>query len=257
MKTQTFKADKIPISATLIAMNEEMNIARAIASLSWADEVLVYDSGSTDGTIAIAEKMGAKVVNGPWLGFGPTKKKAAELAANDWILSLDCDEEVSDELAREVSARLGSLRADVAYSMPRLSWYLGRWIRYGGWYPDYQIRLFNRKNSQWSDAGIHEKVQATHYEKMAGCLNHYVFRDIAHQVQTNNRYSSLQAAQMLADGRRFSWFHFFTKPYVKFIECYVWKLGFLDAWPGYLIARNAAYSVLLKWAKLKELEGSK
>lgn len=256
MTKQTPSDQVIPISAVLISLNEEANIARAITSLGWADEILVYDSGSSDNTVSIAEKMGAKVVRGPWLGFGLTKKKAAELAKHDWIFSIDCDEEATEELAAEIKARCSSLQAEVAYAVPRLSRYMNRWIRHGGWYPDRQVRLFNRKFSQWSEVEIHEKVQAKSYENLTSHLNHYVFRDVAHQVAANNRYSGLQAAQMRAAGKRFSWFHFFTKPYVKFIECYFLKLGFLDAWPGYIIARNAAYSVFLKWTKLRELERS-
>ncbi len=243
----------VALSVVVITLNEELNIKRALASVAWADEIVVYDSGSSDKTIEIAEKMGAKVFKGPWLGFGPTKKKATEMASNDWILSIDADEEIPANLAEEIRNLSATLDSKTAYRIPRLSNYLGRWIRYGGWYPDAQVRLFNRKFSNWDEAEIHEKVVAAQYGNINLPFHHYVFRNIEHQVQTNNRYSSLLAAEMFKKKKPYSWFHYLTKPGVKFIECYFLKRGVLDGWVGYLIARNAAYSVFLKWSKLKEL----
>jgi glycosyltransferase involved in cell wall biosynthesis len=248
---------KIPISVVLISLNEQTNIARALKSVSWAQDIVLYDSGSTDLTVDIAKKMGANVITGAWLGFGKTKKTATQYAKFDWVLSIDCDEEVTRELSQEIADKLNELSAETAYKIPRLSCYLNRWIKNGGWYPDHQIRLFNKKYSNWSEVSIHEKVEAKSYENLTSNLNHYVFKNIEHQVQTNNRYSSLQAEKMFSEGRRFSWFHFFTKPTVKFLECYFFKLGFLDFWVGYIIAYNASYSVFLKWSKLRELETKK
>lgn len=248
------KANEIALSVVIITLNEELSIERALTSVRWASEVIVYDSGSTDKTIEIAQKMGAKVTKGPWLGFGPTKKAATALAIYPWILSLDADEVVPPELAHEIQVLFPQLQPETAYEIPRLSNFLGKWIHHGGWYPDRQIRLFNRKFSNWDDALIHEKIQS---EKITGLKNHmyhYVFKSIEHQVQTNNRYSSLLAIELKSIGKSFSWFHYLTKPKVKFIECYLLKLGFLDGWVGYLIARNAAYSVFLKWSKLKEFQ---
>ncbi len=239
----------------MISLNEQSNIMRAVQSvIGWADEVLVYDSGSTDQTCEIALKMGARVERGEWKGFGPTKSLATALARNAWVLSIDCDEEVSPALADELKAKWAELDSSVAYRLPRLSYYLKRWIHYGGWYPDYQVRLFNRETAGWDQSPIHEKVQGPSYKELVSHLNHYVFKNIEQQVQTNNRYSTLQAIHMHNAGKRFSIFHFLTKPTVKFIECYFLKLGFLDGWAGYFIARSAAYSVLLKWSKLYELE---
>lgn len=243
-----------PISAVIITLNEEKNIARCINSLQWVGEILVYDSGSRDETVDIANKMGAKVVSGEWLGFGATKRKAADLAKYEWIISLDADEECSVELACEIEKKFQSLIPETAYRLPRLSHYLDRWIRYGGWFPDYQIRLFNRRYAQWNQKNIHEKVEANNYEKLENPLYHYVFNNIEHQVQTNNKYSTLQAQQLFMEGKKFSWFHFFTKPKVKFFECYFLKKGFIDGWPGFVIAVNAAHSVFLKWSKLRELQ---
>ena len=242
------------LSVVLISLNEQDNIARALRSVSWADEVLVYDSGSTDNTIAIAKNMGAKVVKGQWQGFGKTKQAATDLAANDWVLSLDCDEEVTGALASEIHKKFETLNPRSVYKLPRASFYLGTWIRHGGWFPDFQGRLFNRKMSRWNEAEIHEKVEAEAEDFLASHLNHYVFKNVEHQVNTNNRYSSLLAKQMNKNGKSFSWFHFLTKPKVKFLETYILKLGVLDGWAGFVIARNAAYSVFLKWTKLREIE---
>lgn len=242
------------MSVVLISLNEQSNIERALRSVAWADDVVVYDSGSTDQTVEIAKRMGARVIQATWKGFGPTKHAATLLAQHDWVLSIDCDEEVSESLKNEIKTKISSLKPEVVYRLPRLSFYLKRWIKYGGWYPDYQARLFNRKIHNWNHADIHEKVEAQHYESLTSCLNHYVFKSINQHVQTNNRYSSLQAEQMFSHGRKFSWFHFLTKPPFKFFECYFLKRGFMDGWAGYVIAISASYSVFLKWSKLKELE---
>ncbi len=250
------------ISAVIICLNEQNHIELCIKSLKWADEVLVYDSGSHDNTVAIAQRLGAKVIQGPWLGFGPTKYKIASLAKNDWILSVDADEVVSEELKVEIQHL--SLNPNNLYKIPRLSFFLGCWVRHGGWYPDYQNRLFNRQFFQWNQAPIHEKVESTQVisvkelrqrtVSLQAELHHFVFQSIDQQVQTNNKYSTLQAEKMFNESKNFSWFKLMTKPFVKFVECYIIKLGFLDGWVGYLIARNASYSVFLKWAKLKELK---
>lgn len=256
---------KIQISAVIITLNEESNIARCLESLDFVDEVVIYDSGSKDRTIAIAQQLSLfasgrvklNVVQGEWLGFGPTKNKATSLAINSWILSIDADEVVSAELKQELKS-LQNLNSENSFLVPRRSFYLERWIDHGGWYPDYQLRFFNKQFWQWDFAPIHEKVVPSKPDlqslKFSWPLQHYVFKNIEHQVQTNNRYSSLQAEKMFKDGKRFNWFHFWTKPHVKFVECYYWKLGFLDGWAGFVIAVSAAYSVFLKWAKLRELQ---
>ena len=249
--------NKVKLSIVVITLNEEANIERCLKSVQWADEILVYDSGSVDATVKIAQSLGAKVISGPWLGFGPTKNKATLLASNDWVLSVDADEQVTDKLSNDITEILNKTKSedsDLVYKIPRLSFYLNHWVRFGGWYPDYQVRLFNRKMTNWSMAAVHEKVHAKSYIQLENHLNHYVFRNIEHHIQTNNKYSSLMAQEMFLQKRKFSLFHFLTKPLVKFLECYILKLGILDGWVGFFIARSAAYSVFLKWSKLKELE---
>lgn len=249
------EVDPLKISVVIITKNEEQNILRCLASVvGWVDEIIVYDSGSVDQTVQIASKHNVKVVIGEWLGFGPTKKKATLLAKNDWILSLDADEEVSLDLKTELFEKLNKLNEKCAYALPRKSYYLKQWIHHGGWYPDYQIRLFNKNTAMWNENIIHEKVDAKDVLNFLKPLNHYVFKNVSHQVLTNDKYSTLIAEKQFKNGKRFNWFHFFTKPTVKFIECYFLKLGFLDGFAGFVIAKNAATSVFLKWIKLKEFE---
>jgi glycosyltransferase involved in cell wall biosynthesis len=240
----------------VITLNEEKNIRRCLESADFVNDIIVLDSYSKDKTKDICVQMGARFEQQEWLGFGLQKKRATELAKNDWVLSLDADECISKELKEEILAKWEGLDPKVGYRLPRISYFLKRWIRHGGWYPDYQLRLFHRKYSQWSDQPIHEKVIAERSMDFSNPIQHFVFNNISHQVVTNDRYSTLQMQKMKQQGKSFNWFHFFTKPFVKFVECYVLKLGFLDGMAGFIIAISAAYSVFLKWSKLWESEES-
>ncbi len=246
--------DKLPLSVVIITLNEERNILRCLSSVSFASECLIIDSGSTDQTLQIAEKMGAKTMQQAWMGFGPQKQYATDQAQFDWVLNIDADEAVSLELAQEIHARFKTLDPKTGYLLPRKSFHFGKWIRYGGWYPDLQLRLYHKKNSKWSTAQIHEKVLSAKTERLKSPLLHWVFKDLYHQVQTNNRYSTLQAEALFLDGKRASLFRMVIKPVSKFIECYFWKRGFCDGRAGFVIAIGAAYSVFLKWSKLWELQ---
>ncbi|HMN68093.1 MAG TPA: glycosyltransferase family 2 protein [Bdellovibrionales bacterium] len=244
-----------PLSLIVITLNAEKHIARCLQSVPFASDVVVLDSGSSDRTVEIARALGARVFVEEWRGFGPQKRRATELAGADWVLSLDADEALSLEAQEELRARLaGDMSGPDAFAFPRLSFHMGRWIRHGGWYPDWQIRLYDRRRAGWSRDVLHEKVQAERVERLRRPLHHWVFTDLTDQVRTNNRYSGLGADQLANQGRRFSLFHLIVKPKVKFFEVYVWKRGFLDGMPGFIIAVGAAYSVFLKWAKLWERE---
>lgn len=248
---------KLPLSVVIVTKNEEKNIERCLCSVPFASDYVVIDSRSHDRTTEIAKKLGARVFHQDWLGFGKQKNKAAEYAEYDWILSLDADEVVSEELAAEIVEKFRQLDEETAYQIPRKSFYQNRWIMHGGWYPDYQTRLYHRKHSRWADSHIHEKVKAQKKEKFKQPLEHYVFRDIVHHIETNNRYSSLQAEEHFRKGQKFNYYRFLIKPWVKFFECYLLKLGFLDGRTGFFIAVGAAYSVFIRWAKVKELEEKK
>lgn len=244
-----------PISLVVITRNAEPHIARCLRSVPFASDIVVLDCGSTDETVTIAKNLGARVFVEEWRGFGPQKNRATELAKTDWVLNLDADEELSADSALEVQALMKApSREHSAYSFPRVSFHMGRWIWHGGWYPDRQIRLYDRRKAKWSLDQLHEKVQSPSVGRMAKPFRHYVFKDLSDQVSTNNRYSTLGCEQLVKKGRKFWLFNLLVKPKIKFLEVYIWKRGFLDGMPGFVIAVGAAYSVFLKWAKLWERE---
>lgn len=251
---------QLPVSVVIIALNEEANIARCLQSVSWAADLVVLDSGSQDRTVELARSLGARVFTEPWRGFRAQKQRAVELARMDWVISLDADEEVSPALRAEIFDRWSELtEAKIGgWETPRLSFYMGRWIRHGGWYPDAQVRLFHRERAKWVSGHVHERVGVQ--IGLTGRLNqdlwHYPFGDLAGQIQTNNRYSSLAAQDLKDRGVPFHLHKLVLKPIFKFLECYVWKRGLLDGLPGLIIAVGAGYSMFLKWAKLWELHNS-
>jgi glycosyltransferase involved in cell wall biosynthesis len=256
---------RLPVSLVIITLNEAEGIERAIRSAEFCDDVVVLDSGSTDATREIAEGCGARVFQEPWRGYRAQKARAVELARHDWILSLDGDEALSEDLQRELRGRLPQIvsgQGASAYEFPRLTYNLGRWIRYGGWYPDRQLRLFDRRQAEWRGGEhVHERVQGKagtswQCERIDAHLLHWPFPTHAEQVATNNRYSSLGAQELRARGQKFSIGKLVFKSWSKFIECYLLKRGFLDGLAGFVIAVGAAYSVFLKWIKLWELERS-
>ncbi len=246
--------EKRPITLVIITLNEEENIARCIESVPWADEVIVLDSESKDKTREIASSLGAKVHVQKFLGFRDQKQRATDLAKNDWILALDADEALSLGLSQEILQTFDTTPIQDGYRMPRLSFHLGRWIKHGGWYPDRQLRFFNRKKAKWGGGHVHEKIECENIGTLQNNLLHYVFRDLKHQVDANNRYSTLGAQDLYDHGKKFSLVKLLLKPISKFLETYVWKLGFLDGLPGFIISVGAAYSVFLKFSKLKELQ---
>ena len=250
---------KYPVSLVVITLNEEANIERCLASARWADDFVVLDSGSHDRTRDCAQALGARVFSEPFRGFRAQKQRAVELAKYPWILSLDADEVLSPELSREIQGLFarGEPYAD-GFRIPRLSYHLGRWIRGGGWYPDFQTRLFHRARAQWVGGQVHERVSAVQTVTLTNPILHFVFRDLAHQVETNNRYSTLGAEDVLANHPQAhsAWliWRMVTKPVSKFFETYLLKLGFRDGLPGLIISVSAGYSIFLKYAKAWEIK---
>jgi len=247
----------LPLSLVVVTLNEEANIERCLRSVPFASDVVVVDSFSTDRTAEIAQKLGASVIQEKWRGYGPQKAFAVSKAKNDWVLSLDADEALSPELQQEIQAKFASLNPKVGYEIPRKSYHLGRWIHHGGWYPDAQLRLFNRQHSQWSQDALHEKVQVKSKARLQSDMLHWVFEDLSDQVLTNDKYSSLGAGNLAKAGKEFSLLKLIFKPWTKFVECYFLKLGFLDGLPGFIIAVGAAYSIFLRHAKLWEMKMKK
>ena len=241
---------KSTIGIAVIAKNEKDRIARLLKSLHFANEVVVVDSGSTDGTQDLCKRMGSKVVFKEWQGFGLQKQFAMDQIQSEWILNLDADEEVSKELAQEMIEAVNSADPQVSgFSMPRLSRYLGRWIRHGGWYPDRKVRLVRRKSGKWSDDPLHEKLGVDgKVERLSNPIFHYVYRNISDHVKTINRFSDVNAVENPPAGNGFV-LAGVGHAVVKFFECYVWKLGILDGIPGLIIAMNSSWYVFLKHAK--------
>ena len=249
----------VKISGAIITFNEEKNIKRCIDSLKEVcDEIVVVDSLSSDNTVSIAKELGAKVINQKFLGHIAQKQLAVDNCSNDWILSLDADEELSKELIKELKELIKKPLSAEAYSMPRVSFHLGRWIRHGGWYPDRKTRLFNKQKAHWGGYNPHDKVIVNgETKKLKNDIRHYVFKDLRHNIDTNNSYSSIMAEDLYKNGKKFSMMLLLFKPLGKFLETYVYKRGFLDGLPGFIIAVGAAYSMFLKYAKLWELENVK
>ena len=243
------------VTVTVITRDEASNVAAALKSVSWADEIVVVDSGSTDGTVAIARQHASRVEVRDWPGYSAQKNYAADIASNDWILSLDADERVTPELADEIRHTLQSEPAAHGYRIPRVTWYLGRWIRSTDWYPDYQLRLYNRRAGKWNGRRVHESVEL---QGAPGVLRHelqhYAYRDISHHLATIDRYTTLAAEQWLAEGRRTSGLEMLVHPRLAFLRNYLLRGGFKDGAAGLLVSRLNAYYVFLKFAKLWELQ---
>lgn len=242
------------LTATVITKNESANLAAALDSLGFADEIVVVDSRSTDDTVEIARRYTDRVIVRPWPGYVAQKNFAAEQASHDWILSVDADERVPVALAEEIRALLRVGPDAAGYRVPRVTYYLGRWIRTTDWYPDYQLRLYDRRRARWTGRHVHESVAA---DGPVGTLRHellhYAYRDLSHHLQTMDRYTTLAARQMFEDGQRAAWYQIVGHPLAAFLRNYVLRGGFRDGHVGLIVSvMNAGY-VGLKFAKLWEL----
>ena len=244
----------VPVTATVITFNEAANIEAALASLSWADEIIVVDSESTDRTAEIARRLTDKVIVRPWPGYIAQKNFAAEQASHDWIFSLDADERVTPELAAEIKTTLARRPSAAGYRLPRVTFHLGRWMRSTDWYPDYQLRLYDRRRARWAGKYVHESVKADGpVEYLRSELQHYAYRDRAHHLETMDRYTTLAAKQMFEEGRRAGLFHVIVHPPAAFFRNYVLRGGFRDGKAGLIVSAMNARYVRLKFAKLREL----
>ena len=242
------------LSVTVITRNEASDIGDALASVAWADELIVVDSMSTDDTVAIARQHTDRVIVREWPGYVAQKNHAASLASHDWILSLDADERVTPGLAGEIQATLGDAPRCSGYRMPRVTWHLGRWIRTTDWYPDYQLRLYDRRRASWPPRLVHESVRAEGpIRYLTQDLEHYAYRDISHHHAAMDRYTTLAAQQMHAQGRHAGIVDLIVHPPAAFFRNYVLRRGFTDGLPGFIISAMNAYYVFLKFAKLSEL----
>ncbi len=252
-------AEKPRISATIITLNEELDLPRCLEALRWVDEIVVVDTNSTDRTAEIARSFGAKVVQEPWRGYGAQKNFAMDQTTGDWVLNVDADEVITPALKEEILKEVTSSHAAVGYDVARKTWFQGRWILHGGWYPNYVTRLCRRGQGRWSEPHVHEALQITgECRPLREPLLHYTFRDIADQVTTNVKYARNGARELALKGCKPSLALLLIKPLGKFIETYFLKRGFLDGLPGFVISINAAHSMFMKYAFLYEnLRGEK
>ncbi len=243
----------MPLSVVLITQNAAAQLPECLASVAFADEVVVVDSDSSDGTAEVAARYGARVVAKEWLGFGLQKQFAVEQAAHEWVLCLDADERVSPELAASVVRALESPAAPV-YRMARRNRFLGRWLRHGEGYPDWSPRLFDRRQARWSDDVVHEKVlYAVTPGTLEGDLLHESAEDLGRYLEKQNRYSTLAAQALHRQGRRAGLAELALSPAVRFFKFYLLRLGFLDGLPGLIHISIGCMNSFTKYAKLIEL----
>jgi len=247
------------LAAVVIARNEQDNIRRCLSSLEFCGELVVVDAFSSDATVKIASEFTERIYERQWQGYGSQKNYGISKTTLPWVLSIDADEEVSEELKVELYQLMnGGVPSDQAYSIPRKTLHSGKWIRHGGWYPNRLVRLFQKDSGRWTEDEVHESWET---EGSVGALqqhlNHYSFLDISDQVERNNDYSSLGARRLARSGQKFSVGSIILKPFSKFVETFLIKQGFRDGFLGFVISVSAAYSVFLKWAKLRELEKEK
>jgi glycosyltransferase involved in cell wall biosynthesis len=246
-----------PVSAVLITYNTGDQLAACLRSLAFVDEIVVVDSGSGDATREIARHYQARVVEEAWRGFGPQKRYAVSLARNDWVLCIDADEEVSPELADAVVAALAGQR-HVAYRMPRSNRFLGRYLRHGEGFPDWSLRLFDRRRAQWSDDAVHEKVVVASGSigrlAESAVLLHHSAESLAVYLDKQNRYTSLQADALYRAGERANVWRLLLSPALRFVKFYVIRLGFLDGLAGLVHIAIGCFNSFAKYAKLRALQ---
>ena len=248
---------RAPLSAVLITHNAAAQLDGCLASLDFADEIVVVDSGSSDTTAEIASRRGARVVQKEWLGFGRQKQFAVDQAANDWVLCVDADERLTPELAASIRRALEAPVSTV-YRMARCNRFLGRWLRHGEGYPDWSPRLFDRRNARWSDDEVHEKVlYAVTPGRLEGDLLHDSAENLGRYLEKQNRYSALAAQQLYAQGQRAGMSELLLSPLVRFVKFYVLRLGFLDGVPGFVHIAIGCMNSFMKYAKLIELHRAK
>jgi glycosyltransferase involved in cell wall biosynthesis len=245
------------LSVTIISYNEEKNIRDCLESVQWADEIVVIDSFSIDKTIDICREYTDRVYQNKWPGFVEQKNFALTKASHNWILSIDADERVSDELGEEIKGLLSnSLKYD-GYYIPRKTFYVNKWILHCGWYPDYKIRLFKKDKGRWEGTGgtaIHESVKVNgRVGYLKGDILHHSFPTISSHLKTINSFTSISATENFKKGERTGILSILFRPIFNFFKMYILKLGFLDGIPGLIVSVLSSYHVFIKYTKMWEL----
>ncbi|MDZ7315339.1 MAG: glycosyltransferase family 2 protein [candidate division KSB1 bacterium] len=241
------------ISVVIITLNEERNIERCLCSVNWADEIIVVDSGSTDATLDICRRQGCRIVPIEWQGYGKAKQRGVEEAKNDWIFSIDADEEATPELRLRLQ-QLASAPTAEGYRIRRRSFYLGKLVRFSGWRNDYPLRFFNRRFGRYNDKVVHEGVEV---QGRVGVIQepllHYTFPTVSSHLQKIERYARLGAEEKAAHGKKSSVGKAVLRGMLEFLRIFVMRLGFLDGRRGLVLAVNSAFAAYVKYLMLWEM----
>ena len=243
-----------PLSAVIITLDCAAQLAACLESVAFADEVLVVDSGSSDTTVEVAQGRGARVIHQDWLGFGAQKQFAAEQASHDWVLSIDSDERVTPELQASIMATLATPQFR-AYQFPRCNRFMGRYLRHGEGYPDWSLRLFDRRHARWSEDAVHERIITLGpVGRLQGDLLHDSAEDLDAYLAKQNRYSTLAAETMAREGRRATVGRMLSSPLVRFLKFYFVRGGLKDGAPGLAHTAIGCFNSFVKYMKLLELQ---
>lgn len=247
-------SERLPISAVIITLNAASQLEPCLQSAQFCDDIVVVDSGSSDGTQALAQRYGARVIHCDWRGFGPQKQFAVEQALHDWVLCLDADERVSSELQASIEQALQA-PGHHAYRFPRCNRFMGRYLRHGEGYPDWSLRLFDRRHARWSDDAVHEKVVAAgEVGVLSGDLLHDSAETIESYLEKQNRYTTIAAEAAFARGKRASAAHLLLSPLIRFLKFYFFRLGCLDGLPGLVHILIGCGNSFAKYAKMAALQ---
>jgi len=243
------------ISAVIITSNEEKNLEGALKSVAGVvAEIVVVDCFSTDNTVKIAKKYTERIFQRAWTNFADQKNFANSKAAHPWILSLDADERVSPELREELAELKKAEPEYSAFSILRQAFYLGRWIRHSGWYPDLKLRLFRKDRARWEGEYVHEGLVVDgKIGKLKGSIHHFTYRNIAEHLARINKFSDLGAQKLYAEKKKCRWYHLLFLPFFRFLRAYIWKRGFLDGFAGLVISVLTGYGIFIRYAKLREI----
>ena len=252
----TAKNEKMnKISVAVITKNEEQNIRACLESVRWADEIVVVDNGSTDETRQICQDFQARVYLEEWKGFSRQKNSALEKTRNEWVLSLDADERVSPDLRQEIEWTLEGNPLCDGYYIARKNFFLGRWIRHCGWYPDYNLRLFRKDRGRFGERAVHEQVELEgKVGYLKNPLEHITYRSLSDFLKRMDRYSTLAAREMRSEGRRYHFYNACFRPPFTFLQMYLLRAGFLEGYLGFLLSILYSFYTFAKYSKLKELQ---
>ncbi|MBA4392093.1 MAG: glycosyltransferase family 2 protein [Desulfobacca sp.] len=244
---------ELMLSVTIITLNEEQNLAKCLESVAFADEIIVLDSGSQDRTQEVARQFTDQVFQEPWQGFARQKNLAQDKARGPWILNVDADERVTPELQDEILSVIQKESVYGGFKIPRKNFFCGQWIRHGGWYPNYQLRLYLKESGSFAQREVHEQVVVNgQCGTLKAPLEHFTYHSISDYLKRMDRYSELSAKQYLTEGKKVSWPEILFRTKYTFFKMYILQRGFLDGANGLTLAGLYSYYTFTKYAKLKE-----